>query len=83
MTFQIITSSEIHQHKSTGFITVYKPIAGWKAVQYWWNPEMGGFWEPWQTGAFAWNTKEEAELDAKLWAEAEDVPYIPPLNLVS
>ena len=77
MTFQIITSSEIDQHKSTGFITVYKPIAGWKAVQYWWNPEMGGFWEPWQTGPCAWDTKKEAELDAKMWAEAEEIPYLP------
>ncbi len=33
--------------KKANFITVYKPIAGWKAIEYWWNPE--GFWEPWQT----------------------------------
>lgn len=82
MTFKIITSSEIAQHKTTGFITVYKPIAGWKAIQYWWNPDEEGmepFWEPWQTGICAWATKEEAELDAKLWAEAEEIPYLPQL----
>lgn len=74
MVLRIITKV-LEPTKSTGFITVYKPIAGWKAVKYWWNPEMGGFWEPWQTGDFAYATKEEAEEDAKIWAEAEDTPY--------
>lgn len=55
------------------FITVYFPIAGWKAIQYWWNPE--GFWEPWQTSDFAYNTEDEAEVYAKSWAEAEDLPF--------
>ncbi len=55
------------------FITVYKPIAGWKAIEYWRNPE--GFWEPWQTGALAFATREEAEADAKDWAEAEGLEF--------
>jgi hypothetical protein len=57
------------------FITVYEPIAGWKAIHYWWNSADGGFWEPWQTGMFAFATKQEAIVDAKLWAEAEELPY--------
>lgn len=74
----LIEITEITEEtKSSGFITVYKPIAGWKAVQYWWNSEAGGFWEPWQTGSFAFATKEEAEKDAKFWAEADDLPYYP------
>lgn len=76
MTLRIIT--EITEStRATGFITVYKPIAGWKAVQYWWNPHHGGFWEPWQTGDWAFDTKEKAILDAKFWAEFEDIPYYP------
>ena len=76
MAFKILTSSPSSKdHKS--FITVYKPIAGWKAVQYWWNedPELGGFWEPWQTGFCAFATKEEAIEDAKFWAECEELPF--------
>lgn len=76
MTFQILTSSPNHKDHPS-FITVYKPIAGWKAVQYWWNDkdkELGGFWEPWQTGSFAYDTKEKAIIDATMWAEAEDIP---------
>lgn len=57
------------------WISVYQPIAGWKAIEYWWNPDMGGFWEPWQTGFSAWATKDEAVIDAKVWAEAEELPY--------
>jgi hypothetical protein len=76
MTLQTI-SEVTESTKSTGFITTYKSIAGWKAVQYWWNPEQGGFWEPWQTGSFAFKTKAEAEEDAKFWAEAEEIPYYP------
>jgi hypothetical protein len=62
------------EDKST-FITVYKPIAGWKAVMMSWNED--GFWEPWQTGMFAFKTKAEAEVDAQMWAEAEELRYVP------
>jgi hypothetical protein len=61
------------EHKS--FITVYNPIVGWKAVQYWWNPDLGGFWEPWQTGFCAFNTEQSAIDDALFWAEMEDLPF--------
>ena len=57
------------------WISVYQPISGWKAIQYWWNPEMGGFWEPYQTGMFAHADKADAILDAEAWAEAEELPY--------
>lgn len=67
----------LDQYKETGFITTYLPIAGWKAIHYWWNPDMGGFWEPWSTGDFAYDTEAEAIEDAKLWAECDDIPYLP------
>lgn len=77
MTFRIIqTLSE--SEKNTGYITVYKPIAGWKAIQMWWNKDDPNFqfWEPWQTNSWAYATKEEAIEDAKGWAEAEEIPYL-------
>jgi hypothetical protein len=60
------------------FITVYKPVAGWKAVMMWLNEEedFGPFWEPYETGFFAFATREEAVADAKAWAEAEEIPYM-------
>jgi hypothetical protein len=60
------------------YITVYESMGGWKAVEMWWNPEMGGFWEPWQTGICAYPTKEQAQVDAEDWAEAEELEYREP-----
>lgn len=57
----------------SAFITVYKPVAGWKAVMYWWNPE--GFWEPWDTSPFAFPNEEGAIAWGKAWAEDEGVPF--------
>lgn len=58
------------------YIDVYQSIGGWKAVMIWWNPEMGGFPEPWQTGFGAYATREEPEAEAVSWAEAEDLPCV-------
>lgn len=75
MAFQIISQAEIPNHKATGFILVYKPIAGWKAFKYWWNPDMGGFWEPYQTSDFAFTTEARARQEAIKWAKSENIPY--------
>lgn len=64
--------------KETGYISVYKPIAGWKAIQYCWNHEYGGFWEPYQTSDFAYATKEQAISNAKAWAKEIDLPFVEP-----
>ena len=63
--------------KPKNFITTYQSIGGWKAVMYWWNPEMGGFWEPWETGFGAYSTEEKAIEEAQSWAEAEELEYVP------
>lgn len=61
------------------FITVYMPIAGWKAVEMYWETEFeetfGGYWAPWDTAPVAHATKEEAIKDAKYWAQAEMLEY--------
>jgi len=61
-------------------ITIYESVGGWKAVWMEWTEdgELGGFWEPWQVGFFGYQNPSEAERDAKEWAEAEGLPYIPP-----
>lgn len=64
-------------HEKPNFITVYKSIGGWKAVMLWWNPDMGGFWEPWETGLGGYETAAEAESEAKWWAEDEGLEYKP------
>jgi hypothetical protein len=58
------------------FVTVYQPISGWKAVLVVRDEECDGEHTPWQTGYFAYPTKEEAIVDAKQWAEAEEIPFI-------
>lgn len=58
-----------------GYITTYECMIGWKAVHLWWNPEMGGFWEPWQTSYAAFKSENEAIEEAKSWAEEEGIEY--------
>lgn len=54
-------------------------MSGYFAVMMWWNSEEAdipeGFWEPWDTGFGRYNTKLAAEIEAKSWAEAEEVSY--------
>jgi hypothetical protein len=57
------------------FITVYESIGGWKAVEMWWNPDMGGFYEPWVTGVGAYASREKALEEARAWADAEELPF--------
>jgi len=51
-------------------------MSGHFAVLMWWNPDHGGFWEPWNTGFGRYATKEEARVEAREWAEAEEVRYV-------
>lgn len=58
------------------YITISRGIAGWFAVQMWWNTMDGdGFWEPWNTGFGRYATKEEAIEEGKEWAEAEELEF--------
>lgn len=54
------------------YITVYESIGGWKAVMMWWNPK-GEHWEPWTTGVGAHRTREEAMVEARDWAQDEEI----------
>ncbi len=59
------------------YITVFESSGGWKAVHVWWNddPDIGGFWEPYQTGFGLYKTRDEAVLEAKSWAEEEEIDF--------
>ena len=81
MSLKTITLDDLNtpEVKKSGYVSIYRPIAGWKAIKYWWNNEekdLGGFWEPWNTGNFTNDDKSLAIADAKLWAECEDIPYL-------
>ena len=58
---------------SSSYMTVYKPIAGWKAVVM--TVDAEGMAEPWQTSQFAFATKDQAIEYAKCWAFAEGIDY--------
>jgi hypothetical protein len=57
------------------YITTTSGMSGHFAVRLWWNTEMGGFWEPYSTGIGRYATREEAESEAKSWAEAEGLEF--------
>ena len=56
------------------YITVYKPIAGWKAILLMWSEDIA-MYEPYQTGMCGYGTKEKAIVEAKDWAKAEGIEY--------
>ena len=63
-----------HTTDNKAFITVYKPIAGWKAVCVVWDDEDQEYF-PEQTSYFAHKNKDDAIEEAKNWAEAEEIEF--------
>jgi hypothetical protein len=59
------------------FITVTSGMSGYFAVLMVWNEEHGGFYEPYTTGFGRYKTPVQAAIEAKEWAEDEEVNYIP------
>lgn len=73
---EAITQEANHQP----FITTSQGMAGWFAVHLWWNDrekDIGGFWEPWDTGMGRYATKAEAEDEGRRWAETEGLEFRP------
>ena len=62
-------------------IAVTSGMSGFFAVLYWWNPEDGGFPEPYSTGFGRYPMTTKGALDAideaKHWAEAEEIRLDP------
>ena len=63
-----------NQDLSKGYVGVYHPISGWKAVMYLPDPECDGALMPWQTGIGAYKKRESAVAEARSWAESEGLP---------
>lgn len=61
------------------FITTTKGMSGFFAVHMWLNEEedFGPFWEPYETGMGRYATREEAEVEARQWAEDWEMEYRP------
>lgn len=57
-------------------VTVTEGVRGYFAVLMCWNSELE-MYEPWNTGFSSYGTPEEANVDAKSWAEAEELKYVP------
>jgi hypothetical protein len=55
------------------YITTYRALGGWKAVEMSWNKE--GFYEPYQTGVGTYKTQKEAVKEAKMLAQSEGLKY--------
>ena len=72
---EAMKTGEVSGETHDPYITVYLPIAGWKAVMYWWNPE--GFWGPWETSPFAFVSEQAAEDFGREWAEEEGIEFCP------
>lgn len=58
------------------FITVTQGMRGWFAVQMCWNPEHGGFYEPWITSPMSHKTRDEAINEAQNWAKLEGFKFV-------
>lgn len=61
------------------YITVTKGGSGFFAVEVHLNEEnkeLGSFWEPWTTGNGRYETKEEAQMEAKQWATDDELPCL-------
>lgn len=60
------------------FVSITEGGSGFFAVTYWWNPDMGGFWEPWDTGIGRYGHEDSARVEAIAIADAEHLPYLLP-----
>jgi len=67
--------SKIHQQKHKPYVTVTEGGAGFFATLVWWNPDMGGFYEPYETGVGRYRSEREAIPEALEWADAEGVEF--------
>ena len=64
------------------FVSVYKPISGWKPIMYHYNQEDQEmpFWEPYETYFTAFHTEKEANLAAVEWAMEEGIRIDPKIQ---
>ena len=59
------------------YVTTTRGLRGHFALIMCWNPEHGGFWEPWQSSPNSWDSERLAEIEAQSWAKDEGIEYKP------
>lgn len=59
------------------YITTHQSIAGWNAMHVWWNPDLGGFWEPCDVRRVQSADEGPAIVAALQWAAETGLPYKP------
>lgn len=57
------------------YVTVTHGLRGYFAVLVWWNPDLGGFYEPYDSGVGSYATEAEAIPEALDWADAEGIEF--------
>jgi hypothetical protein len=72
-----ITHADLETYRGQ-FVSVTEGMSGHFAVIYWWNKDMGGFWEPYDTGIGRYATEDEARVEAVVLSTSEDIPYLLP-----
>jgi hypothetical protein len=61
------------------YVTTTEGMSGHFAVLLWWNDkseQLGGFWEPWNTGAGRYPDQASAEEEAQFMARDEKLLYV-------
>lgn len=64
--------------ENPAYITITHGMSGYFAVKVWWNPDHGGFYEPWDTGDGRYANAADAEPEAMEWAHTEGLEYRKP-----
>lgn len=57
------------------YITITHGMRGYFAVMMAWNDDLGGFWEPYNTGIGSYESREDAIPEAKSWARSEELEF--------
>lgn len=60
------------------YVTITSGLSGFFAVHVWWNTELGGFWEPYDTGLGRYQDFKDAEAEAIDWAKDLGLEYRAP-----
>lgn len=59
------------------YITTTHGLSGHFAIMVWFNPALGGFSEPYDTGLGRYPSKAEAVLEGVAWAKMEGLELRP------
>ena len=57
------------------YITVTHGMSGYFAVLLTWNPDLGGFYEPEQTGMGRYRSADVAAEEGRDWAAVEGIEF--------